>query len=359
MENTAPGAVAGGPVSVHIVVPARNEADCLGRCLASLVSQKGIAFTVTVVDDGSTDSTRAIANSFPGVLVLSASEPAPGVSGKCNALIGGSRGTTAKWLLFTDADTFHHPGSLAAAVAEAEDRNVDLLSYSPQQETGSWGERTLMPLIFADLARTYPPQRINDPEDSLAAANGQYLLVRRSIYESLGGHHAVANKILEDVELAKLFKASDHKIRFQQGAGRVSARMYRDFSSMVEGWTKNLALLFLHPRRLAFIRSAEFAIILASLTLGLVGWARGEHAWAILALVGAGLFYTIFLRRILRAHFSVIANLLSFLGLPLFAGLLVRSWRHSRAGSAVTWKGRTYTHSVTARPGNSSISNRS
>ena len=108
-----------------------------------------------MVDDGSTDSTRTIAQSFPKVRVLGAREPAPGVSWKCNALIEGSKGASAKWLLFTDADTVHHPGSLAAAVSEAETRKIDLLSYSPQQETGSWGEWALMPLVRAISRRSF------------------------------------------------------------------------------------------------------------------------------------------------------------------------------------------------------------
>jgi hypothetical protein len=347
------------PTSVQVVIPARNEADCLGRCLASLVAQKGIDFAITVVDDGSTDSTRAIAESFPGIRVLSAREPAPGVSGKCNALIQGVKETTATWILFTDADTYHHPGSLAAAVAEAEERNADLLSFSPEQETGALGERALMPLVFADLARTYPSKRVNDPSDPLAAANGQYLLVRREVYESLGGHCPVANKILEDVELARLFKASGHKIWFRQGDGRVSARMYRDFGAMVEGWTKNLALLFPNPLRLAALRTLEFSVILASLVVSLAWWLQ-RHPWpAAVGLAVAGFFYGLFLSRVLRAHFPSVANILSYYGLPLFAGLLVRSWLHSRVGGTVTWKGRTYAHSVTERPPDSSISGRS
>ena len=128
-----------------MIVPARNEEDCIGRCLESLVAQQGISFQITVVDDGSTDRTRAIAESFPGCGCYAASEPAPGVMGKCNALITGAAGSTAKWLLFTDADTFHYPGSLAAAVKEAESRNVDLLSYSPEQETATWWELAVMP----------------------------------------------------------------------------------------------------------------------------------------------------------------------------------------------------------------------
>jgi len=171
--------------TVHVIIPARNEEDCLGRCLNSLITQQGMDFRITVVDDNSTDRTRVIAESFPEVEVVRAPEPPSGVMGKCNALITGARGSRAKWLLFTDADTVHYPGSLAAAVHEAEDRRVDLLSYSPEQEVKSFAERILMPLVFADLVRTYPPERVNDPNDPAVAANGQYILVRRQVYEEL------------------------------------------------------------------------------------------------------------------------------------------------------------------------------
>ncbi|HEY6307191.1 MAG TPA: glycosyltransferase family 2 protein [Candidatus Angelobacter sp.] len=344
-------------VTVQIVVPARNEQDSIGRCLASLVGQQGIAFEITVVDDGSSDRTHVIAESFPGVRVIAATEPAPGDSGKCNALIQGVEGATAKWLLFTDADTFHYPGSLAAAVAEAETRGVDLLSYSPEQETVSWSERALMPVVFADLVRVYPSQRTNDPADPAAAANGQYLLLRRDVYQALGGHQAVASKILEDVELARLFKGSGHKIWFRHGAGRVQTRMYRDFHSMVEGWTKNLALLFRHPLGLAAWRGIEFSAIVLSLVVS-AGLLLAKNYASGLGVLAAGvLIYGLLLWRIRRAHFPVAANLISFFGLPLFSWLLLRSWRHSRRRRGVTWKGRTYAYSVTQRASNSSIHN--
>ncbi len=295
------------PAIVQIIVPARNEQDCIGRCLESLAAQQGIEFQITVVDDGSTDRTRAIAESFAGVLVLAAGEPPAGVMGKCNALIVGAKGASAQWLLFTDADTYHYSGSLAAAVQEAETRDVDMLSYSPEQETSSWAEMTLMPIVFADLVQAYPPERVNDPSDAIAAANGQYLLVRREAYEKLGGHAPVAGKVLEDVELAHLFKSTGRKIWFRYGGGLVRTRMYRDFRSMCEGWTKNLALLFPHPLRLAFYR-----------------------------------------------HFPMKDNLAAFFGLPLFVWLLWRSWLHSNVRRAVTWKGRTYPHLEPSTPVESS-----
>jgi glycosyltransferase involved in cell wall biosynthesis len=331
-------------VTVRVIIPARNEEACLGRCMASLVNQTGIPFEIFVVDDNSTDHTRDVASGFPSVHILSATEPAPGISGKCNALITAAEGATAPWLLFTDADTFHYPGSLAAAVAEAEREHADLLSYSPEQETDSWYENLLMPLVFAELARTYDTATVNDR--GKPAANGQYILVRRQVYEALGGHKTVASKVLEDVELAKLFKDAGHKIFFRYGKDRVRTRMYRSFADMWAGWTKNLALLFPNASGLALVRAAEFGLFFLSLLAGWILYSRGSHAWSACAIAVALLVSANFLLRIRHAHFPWPANLLSFFGLPMFAVLLGRSVYRLKLRGTVTWKGRSYSNSA-------------
>jgi len=342
-------------VTVDVVIPARNEEDCLGRCLKSLVAQQGISFQITVVDDASIDRTRAIAESFPGVRVLSAGELRPGMTGKVNALVTGSAGRAAKWLLFTDADTFHYPGSLAASVREAEDGKVDLLSYSPEQETASWWELAVMPLVFADLARTYSLERVSDPADATVAANGQYILVRRDVYEALGGHGSLPLNVLEDIELAKLFKVSGHRIWFGHGAGRVRTRMYRTFSAMWEGWSKGLAILFRRPVLLAVRRALEFVAIPLLLTVGLVMIAQNHVGRGAVLLIMGALFYLTFLWRIRQAHFPLKANLMAFLGLPIYVSLLVRSHLHFNRRGELTWKGRKYAQSAPKPAVDSSI----
>jgi len=341
--------------TVDVIIPARNEEDCLGRCLQSLVTQQGISFQITLVDDGSTDRTRAIAESFPGVRVLSAGKLRPGMTGKVNALVTGAAGRTAQWLLFTDADTFHYPGSLAASVREAEDRKVDLFSYSPEQETASWWELAVMPLVFADLVRTYSSERINDPADPTVAANGQYILVRREVYEALGGHSVLPLNILEDVELAKLFKVSGHRIWFGYGAGMVRTRMYRTFSAMWEGWSKGLAILFRRPVLLAVRRALEFVAIALLLTVGLVTMAQHHVGRGAVLFVIGTLFYLIFLVRIRQAHFPWKANLMAFIGLPIYVSLLLRSHLHLNRRGELTWKGRKYAQSAPKAVGDSSI----
>jgi glycosyltransferase involved in cell wall biosynthesis len=333
-----------------VVVPARNEEAALGRCLASLTSQQGIDFAITVVDDGSTDRTRAIAESFPGVRVIGAPDPPPGISGKCNALTAGAEGATAEWLLFTDADTFHLPGSLAKLVKRAEVFGADLFSISPEQETGSWSEKMVQPVIFAELAALYPPRRVNDPKDPAVAANGQYLLARRAVYESLGGHRAVSDKILEDVELARIFKESGHVVWFESNSS-VRTRMYRGFRSLVEGWTKNLFLLFRHPLRWAAFNLLFFALLISVAVVAAVDLARGDF-WA---LVSPVIFYSLVITG-LSPSFPDRINYLAPLGFPLVAWLLVRSWLRSRRGGSITWKGRKYTIPETGRnPGSSLV----
>lgn len=341
--------------TVDVIIPARNEEDCLGRCLQSLVAQQGISFQITVVDDGSTDRTRTIAESFPGVRVLSAGELKPGMTGKVNALVTGSTGSTAEWLLFTDADTFHYPGSLAASVREAEERKVALLSYSPEQETATWWELAVMPLVFADLVRTYSSESVNNPADATVAANGQYILVRREVYEALGGHSVLPLNILEDIELAKIFKASGHRIWFRYGGGLVRTRMYRTFSAMWEGWSKGLAILFRRPVLLAAKRALEFVAIAVLFGTGLVRVALGQFESAAVFLALGAPIYLISLFRIRQAHFPWKANFMAFIGLPIYVSLLWRSHLHFNRRGELTWKGRTYSQSAPKAAQDSSI----
>ncbi len=160
-------------------------------------------------------------------------DPLPeGWSGKCNACWSGAKVAKGKWLLFTDADTRHGPDSIAQGLREAEAVGAAMLSYSPKQEVHSFAERALMPVIFAELATTYRPKEVSDPNSPAAAANGQYLLIRRDAYDAVGGHAAIAQAILEDVELAKRVKQAGYKLQFRQ-SDAVSTRMYRSFAADV------------------------------------------------------------------------------------------------------------------------------
>jgi len=313
---------------VSIIIPARNEEVCLGDCLTSLVAQTGVVFEIIVVDDDSTDRTRTIAESFGGVRVISPGPLPSGWTGKNHAVVAGSKEARGEWLLFTDADTVHLPGSLARALAETKENRAELLSYSPEQIVVTFAEKAVMPVIFAELASQYPPEKVRDQSSGVVAANGQYILVRRDEYESVGGHAAVADRILEDVALARAFRSAGYKVYFRYGADAARTRMYRAWHELREGWTKNLALLFPHPVRRA---------------AGLFAW--WAVAWLTLPLlIAAAALYL----RVRRANFGSGATLLATtLGPPVVTYLLLRSVRAHRRGE-VSWKGRVYSERAPA-----------
>jgi glycosyltransferase involved in cell wall biosynthesis len=329
--------------AVSVIVPARNEEACLGACLQSLTAQSGGPFEIIVVDDHSTDRTRQIASSFSAerVQVIDAPALQAGWTGKNNAVTAGSKSARGEWLLFTDADTIHLSGSLARALEEAKRCGAALLSYSPEQVVKSFWEQAVMPVIFAELAASYRPSRVSDPNSSAAAANGQYILITREAYDAVGGHAAIAGNLLEDVALARAVKRSGRKIFFRYGGDAVRTRMYRNFSHLREGWIKNLALLFPSPLRLAALRALEFVLIIASFAISIASTMRGRSRPALVAAALAAVLYTFFLKRIRRAHFSWDANILALFGLPLFSYLLLLS-KSAHAKGSVPWKGRTY-----------------
>src|SRR6185503_5644494 len=339
---------------VSIIVPARNEEACLALCLESLVSQTGIPFELIVVDDASTDRTAEISRSFASgaagaparpsnlqnVAVISAPTLPENWTGKNNAMSAGAKIAKGKWLLFTDADTVHKPGSLARAVAEVDEHEgVALLSYSPEQEVRTFLERAVMPVIFAELAVTYPPSSVRDPNSPIAAANGQYLMMSREAYDAVGGHTRIAGDLLEDVAMARLVKSSGRKIWFRYGGDAGHTRMYRNWSQMKEGWTKNLTLLFSSSWGLACWRLSEFLLIISlicgAIEIRLITGLIGPFIFQLL-LAFVVLFF--FLHRVRSARFKFLTSFVSIVGLPVFAYLLFRSARLQRSG-AVAWKG--------------------
>src|SRR5579864_204544 len=321
--------------TVSVIIPARNEEACLGDCLKSLVAQTGVAFEIIVVDDHSIDRTREIASSFPEIIVIEAGPLPQGWKGKNNAVTTGAGQARGQWLLFTDADTVHLAGSLARALAEAQDNNAELLSYSPEQIAVTFWEMATLPVVFAELARQYPPSIVSDPASPIAAANGQFILVRRDTYDAVGGHTAVAADILEDVALARAVKRSGRMIRFRYAPDAVRTRMYRNYRQLRDGWTKNLALLFPRPGWVAAKTLALWAIPWIALPLA---YATHQWWWSVICAIT----FVYLAIRLMRANFTLAKEILGALfGMPMFGYLLLRSKRAHAKGS-IPWKGRTY-----------------
>jgi hypothetical protein len=336
---------------ISAIIPARNEEASIGRAVESIASQPEIG-EVIVVNDQSTDRTGAIlselARRLPKLRVLAINDLPASWTGKNYAASIGAAAAHGDWLLFTDADTCHLPGSSRRALTDAADHGAALVSYSPEQLMHTFWERALIPVIYSRLSQRYSFERVNDPGSPDAAANGQFLLIGSEAYRAIGGHEAVANHILEDVALARRAKRAGYRIFFSPGQGIVQTRMYRSFGAMWEGWTKNLYPLMggTPGSVLAEIAPWVGVAVLAALSLYLLA-SHAPSAWAlpIGVLVVA-----------CAAHLAsrVVSNrnlyLVSFIkywlpGLCLYeVALLVSSWKTTRG--SVVWKGREYTARV-------------
>jgi glycosyltransferase involved in cell wall biosynthesis len=232
--------------AISAIVPARNEEGVIAACIESLAQQPELA-EIIAVNDQSNDRTQEIlqqlARRIPRLRVVDASAPPPGWVGKNHAAWLGAEQAQGQWLLFTDADAVLSEGAAAKALALATEHQAVLVSFSPEQVLGSWYEKALIPFVYVRLAQKFSFDQVNDPKNTLAAANGQFVMVRRDTYQAVGGHAAVHAEVLEDVALARRVKANGGRIWFGYSEGAVRVRMYRSFPAMWEGWKKNLFVL--------------------------------------------------------------------------------------------------------------------
>jgi hypothetical protein len=211
-----------------------------------------------------------------------------------------------------------------------------LVSFSPEQVTQTWYEKALIPFVYARLEKYFSYDAVNDEKSDAAAANGQFLMIRRDVYNAIGGHEAVAADVLEDVALAKRTKAAGYRIWFASGIGLVRVRMYRSFDAMWEGWKKNLYLLIggtpgaVYRELFSVVPWIPFVLLLLGLK-------------APIALVaGLGLLaarHAVYASTLLRNHFSGKYILYYIPAVVLYAGVLWASYRAHTRG-VVEWKGR-------------------
>lgn len=342
---------------VSVIVPARNEAANIERCARSLLAQDYPDFELIVVNDGSTDATPAILQRIAAeddrlkVVTLDGELP-PGWAGKPHAMQMGyeTARPDSRYILFSDADTFHFPVALRTAVSAAVRGHSDLLSAMTSLELKTFWENVLMPLAIMGILVQYPPDKVNRPDSKVALANGQFLLLKREAFEAVGGYGGkLKGSLLDDRDMALAIKANGGKLRLINGQKLASVRMYTGLRDVWQGFRKNAFV----GSRAPYLSVPLF--VLASVWLGVLPFLQVPYAlWRWLggdkparrlllhSLLQVGLIVTArrrFDRRLdvpaLYAWASPLSNL-------IFSGILVDSMVRSLTGQGVSWKGRNY-----------------
>lgn len=339
---------------VAAIVPARDEADVIDRCLAGLAAQDYPLhlLRITVVDDGSSDGTFARAARWAAagrISVIDAGPLPPGWLGKSHACWrAAGAAADAQYLCFIDADTVPAPALIRTAVLEAARADLALLSLEPFQELATIAERLILPAGFFALAFTRTVATTADPARENAAVNGQLLLIASAAYWRIGGHSAVRGAFDEDSQLAVLVKSCGGRVAVMGGAALIRARMYRSFGALWQGLSKNSTEALGGPARVLAVAllgpPLAWSLVVAPPLLAL-----GLHAHPSIADV-AGLALALLAACAALALHVAGAR---YLGIPLWYGLLfpagytlaaalaLDGLRKSREGR-VAWKGRTY-----------------
>ena len=353
--------VDGEAISLTVVIPAFNESLNIKRSLGSVFKSLPPCgdWQVVVVDDMSTDSTADLARECAKQLnqqhrfSLIQAGPRPARErwvGKNWACSRAMDGVKSSWVLFIDADVELRPTALRRALVQAIDERADLLSLAPRLVCTCLSEWMVQPIMASLLGLGFPIIEANDPSSDVAFAAGPFMLFRRSAYDAIGGHRALAGEVVEDLALARTIKTSGFCLRYVLGLDAVDLQMYPNLSALWEGWTKNwfLGLDRNIPKALAaggvvvLMFASPWILLPSSIVFAVLSFGATLMVIASSLLAAMALVLQIVLRVWIQDRFGVPVKfwwLMGAGGLLVGAIAPVSVWR-SLTGRGWTWKGR-------------------
>ena len=358
---------------ISICIPARNEERNIRACVEAVLAQDYPNLEIIVLDDRSSDRTSEILHDLivelnslletqentptgrraPRLHILSGSDLPSGWAGKPHALFQASAAARGEWLCFIDADTFLAPNALSACLARAIEMKADMFTIMTFQILGSFWEKVVMPLVMTALSVGFSPHKVNNPLRKDAIANGQFILIRRSVYDAIGGHESVKDQIVEDKAISEQVKWNGFRLIVADGHTVARTRMYTSMPEMWEGWTKNIYLGLRDQKGLLYLGvfGATIALIAALFlpvwpVLGILWLLKGGGWMAAIIILESLIFWTYLV--IVRASVARAMEISQGyaltipLGAAIFAAMMITSALRVLTGRGVSWKGRRY-----------------
>jgi chlorobactene glucosyltransferase len=343
---------------ISVCVPARNEERNIRACVEAILAQDYPNFEVIVLEDRSSDATGEILLSLAPpndkLKVISGSDLPNGWAGKPHALFEASAAARGEWLCFVDADTFLSSTTLSSCYAKAIETDADMFTIMTFQIMGSFWEKVVMPIVMTALSVGFSPRKVNDPNSKDAIANGQFILIKRSVYDAIGGHKSVKDQIVEDKAISERVKWNGYRLIVANGYSMVKTRMYTSLPEMWEGWTKNIYLgLSDRPSLMLLGAFGAFILLVVALFLPLwpllgIFWYLQGGSWLALAVILESLILWVIVIYV-RARVAIGMGISPWyaitlpLGAAVFAAMMITSTWKVISGKGVTWKGRIYT----------------
>ncbi|HUU85884.1 MAG TPA: glycosyltransferase family 2 protein [Phycisphaerae bacterium] len=343
---------------ISVLVAAKDEQENIESCVTTFCEQDYPDFEVIVIDDRSSDETPAILQRLhkrynDRLRVLTVRRLRHGWFGKNNAMREGVSAATGQWLCFADADCRQtSPSTLSMAMREAQAGRDDFLSVLPVLETKTFWERLIQPVCAAIMVFWFRPERVNDPRSPAAYANGAFMLIKRRVYDAIGGHERVKTEVNEDMHLARITKQMGHHLRVIQNDDLYVTRMYATLGQTWRGWSRIFYGCLASFRRLLVAMSVLTAFSLvpwASLLISLIGWAGAGPetvtAWRWLAVFSV---VTVLLEQSVMFRFYRLArgeprwSLAYLLAACICWGMLASAMLKRLGATSTTWRGTTY-----------------
>lgn len=344
---------------VSILVPAKDEAHGIERCVRALLTQDYPSFEIIVVDDRSADATASIVERLTRedsrVRLVRVENLPPGWTGKTHALHLGQRQARGEWLLFVDADTFLDPSCLAVTLRDAVDHEVELESLLPALEASSFWEKTVQPFAGVCLMVLYPLTKVNRPQHaSMGFANGQFILITRAAYDAIGGHEGVRDKFVEDIHIGRRVREAGRGLRVVMGRNVARVRMYSTLRDIIRGWSRILySAVDFRPGKLYALIAATVVYsvlsyaVLAGFGVALLLGARSPFNWTMFGLGAAHqlLQMTIMARIYALSKSDLRYLVVRVLAVAVMLYVFVRTIWMCRT-HRVTWRGTDYDKAI-------------